>query len=199
MPYPASRKGATVPRWELNERSIRKVRDFLCEPHNSRFGCGSERTVAEYQAYCGLDFAHCRAQEYTLQELEPPNPPADPDWPTVPRPWQITVTLQRALLQPPFLAGDSVWQLSFFDPDGTLLSTKTLTGRDRDTSADEDARLSLTHTFSSARTPVRWHLSASPASRGRPAQIGGDIISADRKGISHSAYIASRVAAADTG
>jgi hypothetical protein len=189
-----STDGGVISARELNERSLRKVRQFLCEPHTGPFGCGTERTAAEYQQYCGLDFAHCRAQEYTLAELEPPNPPADPDWPSVPRPWRVTIKLQRAQLGPQFLAEDSLWRLRFFDLDDRLLGKATLAGRDRDTADDQEARLSVTHSFISARTPVSWELSASSASMGRTPPIGGDLVATDRRPPHHTAYIANRVA-----
>lgn len=198
-------RGAATPWWELNDRSMSKVRDFLCEPHTGPYGCGTERTIADYQAYCGLDFAHCRAQEYTLQDREPPNPPATRGWHTVPRPWQVTVVLQQSLLAPQILAGDSVWQLEFFDHGGRLLDTATWTGADRDaagaghaagngTAAGNGAgRLSLTQEFISARTPVKWQLSAISASLGGTARTEGAIVAADRRRGIHCAYIANRL------
>src|SRR5579875_2093478 len=56
---------------ERDSGSLKKVRNFLCEPYTGRYGCGTVRTVADYERFAGLDFARSRTHEYTLQGLEP--------------------------------------------------------------------------------------------------------------------------------
>jgi hypothetical protein len=61
-------------------QSRQKVARLLNEPWVGEFGLGSERTLAEYEAYAGISFRHRRAQHFTRLHREPPNPPADLDW-----------------------------------------------------------------------------------------------------------------------
>ena len=64
---------------ERDAVSLAKVKRLLTEPWKGRDG--SDRgTVADYEAYAGVSFGHRRVQDYTRQNKEPPNPPADSGW-----------------------------------------------------------------------------------------------------------------------
>ncbi len=118
-------KGATTPWWELQAQGNQRVREFLRHPHTGRYGCGTQRSFADYEAYSGLELARCRVHEYTLRNLEPPNPPAEPAWSITPRPWRVVVNLKLARLKPEFLASGSAWELHLRDPDGELIEAAT--------------------------------------------------------------------------
>jgi hypothetical protein len=83
---------------ERDADSRAKIRRFLAEPTVGRYGLGTARTFAEYEAYAGLSFAHRRIQEYTRDEQEPPNPPAPPDWAARVRCHRVRVEVDRATL-----------------------------------------------------------------------------------------------------
>src|ERR1700722_1020159 len=65
---------------ERDEPSKVRVVQLLTHPHTGTFGCGVERSVADYEAYAGVSFVHRRVQSYTRRRLEPPNPSCDGDW-----------------------------------------------------------------------------------------------------------------------
>jgi len=73
-------RGVAVEWHERDAASRARIRRFLAEPFVGHYGLGAERTLAEYEAYAGISLRYRRAQEYTLRQLEPPNPPAAPDW-----------------------------------------------------------------------------------------------------------------------
>jgi Glycosyltransferase (GlcNAc) len=183
------KNGAVTPWWELQARSNRRVRDFLRAPYTGKFGCGTERSFADYEAYSGLDLSKCRTQEYTLRNLEPPNPPAEPSWSDRPRPWRVVVNLKLVKLEPRFLAPDSVWELRFLDSDGELIEAATLSGQNRARHGDDDDSIAVERSFSSARTPVSWTLSTREEG-GKPVQVGGAIMGGRRQFANHFAYIA---------
>src|SRR5205823_5485899 len=80
--------------WHERDRdSLVRVRQFLAEPQVGPFGLGTARSFADYQAYAGISFEHRKIQEYTRQELEPPNPPAAPDWAERIRTYQLGISL----------------------------------------------------------------------------------------------------------
>jgi hypothetical protein len=69
------------PDWYLsNTRSHRRLRKFLGmegaeEPeHFGRFALGTSRTLQDYERYAGICFDLRGVQQYTLDDLPPPNP-----------------------------------------------------------------------------------------------------------------------------
>jgi len=190
------KKGARTPWWELQARGNQRVREFLRDPHTGKYGCGTERSFAEYEAYSGLDLTRCRAQEYTLRNLEPPNPPAESSWSARPRPWRVVVNLKLAGLKPGFLAPDSAWELRLSDPDGELIEAVTLTGQNRARHGDDEDSIAVERSFTSARTPVSWTLTTND--RGNPVRIGGAVLGGRRRLAGHSAYIADRLASLES-
>jgi hypothetical protein len=72
--------GVEVEWGKRDARSRRRARRLLTKPRPGKWGVGTERSVADYEAFAGISFAHRQVQDYTLQHFEPPNPPADEDW-----------------------------------------------------------------------------------------------------------------------
>jgi Glycosyltransferase (GlcNAc) len=67
--------------WLQRDQSSReRVRNFLTNPWIGSMGCGTKRTVEEYEAYSGISFMHMEAQGYTRKGDEPPNPEAESNW-----------------------------------------------------------------------------------------------------------------------
>ena len=55
--------GTGGPAWyELEARSRAKIASFLTDPWVGPFGCGPARTLADYEAYAGINFRHRRAE-----------------------------------------------------------------------------------------------------------------------------------------
>lgn len=67
--------------WQERDRiSKQRVRQLLLDPIVGEYACGPERTLAQYEAYAGINFCHRKVQGYTLRGAEPPNPVTDNDW-----------------------------------------------------------------------------------------------------------------------
>jgi len=150
-------RGVALEWHERDAVSREKVRQFLLAPHIGPFGCGTERSFAEYEAYAGLSFRHRAAQDATLRGEEPPNPPVPSSWATQPREWRVRIVLDRAALEPEALADSPFWYVGFHDADKAEIHRE-------DAGADElrevlrgDARkLVIERQFTSARQPTSW-------------------------------------------
>jgi hypothetical protein len=67
--------------WHQRDRvSKQRVRRLLLDPIVGEFACGSVRTVAQYEAYAGINFRDSKVQGHTLCGAEPPNPIMSNDW-----------------------------------------------------------------------------------------------------------------------
>ncbi len=70
------------PAWyELDAASRAKLRRIVTDGEPDS-GLGSVRTLADYEAYAGISFRHRVVQDYTRRNLDAPNPPAAPHWPS---------------------------------------------------------------------------------------------------------------------
>ena len=65
---------------EQDAASRLRAGQFLVNPNFGPYGCGRARTVAEYEAYAGLNFRLRRCQDHTRYHFLLPNPPLEPDW-----------------------------------------------------------------------------------------------------------------------
>lgn len=183
---------------DRDQASLDKVRSFLRDPYTGRYGCGTVRTVADYERFAGLDLARCRTHEDTLRNLEPPTPVTDPDWATRARPWRIVLTLIRDRLDPAFLAAGTLADLTFHEPNGAAVHEVTVASGDW--AVNELGNLTLTRHFSSACTPVRWTVAATRPD-GREIEINGAVNSIQRLPrwrVQHTAFIANRLAETET-
>lgn len=141
----------------LDTASRAKVRQFLVEPQIGRFGCGSERSFADYEAYAGLSFRHLRAQDYTLRGEAPPNPPAPPDLASAMHDWQVRIVLDRAALPAEALADAPFWYVGFHDAVDTELHREDAEGEELQRLLQGDAaQIVIERRFSAAGQPVSW-------------------------------------------
>jgi Glycosyltransferase (GlcNAc) len=60
--------------WKRDRASRRRIGNLLRNPSVGRMACGPVRTVAEYEAYAGIDFRNRTISEYALAGAEPPDP-----------------------------------------------------------------------------------------------------------------------------
>lgn len=108
-----------VPLWsELDSRSKRKVQRLLRNEPLEAFGLGSRRSLEEYEAYAGLSFRQRKAQQYTMEGEEPPNPPAAPDWAESIYPWMVKVRIEPSAFPAGALEEPAVWYLNIQDAGG---------------------------------------------------------------------------------
>lgn len=147
-------------RRKRSRRSKAQVVDFLTDPHIGEYGCGTARTMADYEAYAGLSFRHCRAQDYTHMNGEPPNPDELPGWAERSREWKVRLSLKRSTLPAAFNEAEA-WEVRLDDALGRHLHKDVLEGSDvarvlrgRGPSPNVDL------TFHSEREPALWSIVA---------------------------------------
>jgi hypothetical protein len=94
---------------DLDRISRQKVHQLLCGAPSEitdtsnpadPFGLGTIRTRQQYEQYAGVSFQLRKLQDYTRLALEPPNPPADADWPSRIYTWMIRITVKVQMLAP---------------------------------------------------------------------------------------------------
>lgn len=147
------------PDWmKLDQPSKERIADFLTNPHLGKYGCGTARTMADYEAYAGLSFRHCRAQDYTHLNREPPNPFSPSDWAERPQRWNVQLNLKPPGLPAGFDTARS-WRVSLTDAFGSCIHEEVI-------GASDILRLFVAATqaidlsFQSAREPAAWSLGA---------------------------------------
>jgi len=145
--------------WSDRDGPSRQIASrLLTDPHQGLFGCGAERSVADYEAYAGISFAHRCIQDYTRHHREPPNPPAAADWVTAVR--ERTVSIVLAVSELGGAASDArFWYVGFHDADGEEIFRGDA---DRDelerVLGRADGVITITREFESAAVPVAWSL-----------------------------------------
>jgi hypothetical protein len=144
--------------WHARDAASRgKVCQFLTAPHTGPFGCGTERSFTEYEAYAGLSFTHRVAQDATLQGLEPPNPPVTPNWATDVREWQVRITLDRGALPPEALEAPQFWYVGVHDASETEIYREDAHGDELLRLLTGDGgQITIQRRFHSARQPAMW-------------------------------------------
>ncbi len=161
----------------LDPPSRAKAAKFLVEPHNGQLGCGSVRTVADYEAYAGLSFRHRRSQDFTRRHFAPPNPPTDADWVLRARDWRLCVSFDADALPREAREDASFWYVGFLDAHGDEIFRK-------DADPDEIASLlagdmgwvELTREFQSEVEPVSWVVWPHGKNAGWLEKLSGSVI-----------------------
>jgi len=150
-------RGVEMEWYVRDAASLAKARHFLTAPHVGAFGCGTARSFAEYEAYAGLSFVHCAAQEATLRGLEPPNPPLPPTWPLEIRIWRMRIVLERAALPPAALDSPKFWYVGFHDSEDTEIYRADAAGEElQRLVAGDSAQIVIEREFRSMRQPANW-------------------------------------------
>jgi hypothetical protein len=144
--------------WHISDAASRdKVRQFLDAPDTGPFGCGTERSFADYEAYAGISFRHRAVQDATLRGEEPPNPPAPSSWATEPREWRVRIVLNRAALPPEALADPPFWYVGFHDAEGAEVYREDAFGVElRELLQSEAREIVIERRFSSDQQPATW-------------------------------------------
>ena len=102
---------------ERDVPSREKIRKFLSNPHIGQFGCGTQRTFSDYEAYAGLNFRYRCVQDYTRSRLEPPNPALSTDWIDRVRDRRVRISVDGNAL-PSAAWSNSCWYVGIFDSEG---------------------------------------------------------------------------------
>jgi hypothetical protein len=167
--------GVKVQWWERDVPSLRRVERLLTHPESGPFGFGSERSVAEFEAYAGVSFAHRRIQPYTRQRLEPPNPACESDWAAKIRDYtvQLVIPFERLLL--PESGEERIWFVGFADAGGREIFRKDADDEEIRSQRVGDSTVVLERSFESDAEPATWTVWPYAPSTGWGAKIGGQL------------------------
>jgi hypothetical protein len=145
---------------ERAKLSKERVVEFLTKPHTGDYGCGAVRTVSDYEAYAGLSFRHCRAQDYTHINKEPPNPPSPTGWAEEVQVWNVRLSLRPLALPAGFAEADA-WRVGLADALGGHIHDEVLDGREVSRLlAGGSSEPTIELTFQSAQEPAVWLIHA---------------------------------------
>jgi hypothetical protein len=169
-------KGVEVT-WHQRDRvSLEKVRAFLQSPWVGPYGLGEARTFDDYEAYAGVNFRLKRAQAYTRQFEEPPNPPADPEWADRIKSYALSLAIEKSRL-PQGLADYRFWYVGVHDRD-----SREIFRQDADREevakllADPSPVVLLHRPFDTEQVPATWTVWPVSESRGWLEKIEGPIL-----------------------
>ncbi|MFI4976297.1 MAG: PqqD family peptide modification chaperone [Caulobacterales bacterium] len=144
--------------WDkLDPPSRAKARTSLLSPDHGRFGCGRVRTLTDYEAYAGLNFLHCRAQDYTRRGLPAPNPPPDPDWVERTRDWCVQIAFDASRLPDAAWRDSQFWFVCVHDSAGGEIYRQDADEEEiRALLVSRPARIEVVRRFESQARPSTW-------------------------------------------
>ncbi len=158
---------------ERDTQSRNKVLRLLRGEAVESYGLGSERSIAEYEAYAGLSFRKQRVQHYTLRGMPPPNPPTPPDWTDSIYPWIAKFTLQPAELPEGSLDDPLLWAASVYDADGVEVYRRDFSAVELKQLHGTEPEIHVVVEFASGTAPVSWAVSPVSKSRGWLQKVSG--------------------------
>jgi hypothetical protein len=146
-----------LPWHRRDAKSREQVCDFLTASRAGMYGCGSVRTVAQYQAYAGISFSHKKVQDYTLRGAEPPNPTADANWAEAIQTWCVRIEFERNRLPAVAFADAQFWYVGLHDSTGAEIYRNDLSGDKLiGLTSGNSEHILFEREFQSSRTPVSW-------------------------------------------
>jgi hypothetical protein len=167
-------RGVARPWYELRRLGLHRYSRLIAQARAGGGGFGRERTFADYEAYAGISFRHRRVQDYTRCHHEPPNPPADPGWPTRVRDRRIEIALDIAALPRPALEDPTFWYVGVHAADGDELFRRDVSSLELgELLGGGDGRIRLIREFTSEAVPATWTVMPHSASRGWLEPIAG--------------------------
>lgn len=144
------------------------------------YGLGTERTIAEYEAYAGISFRRRRAQQYTMRGQPPPNPPAPPDWAESIYPWIAKFTVNPAELPEGSLDDALLWAAGVYDAEGIEIYRRDFDAAELQQQLHAGAtEIHVVVEFASATPPASWAVWPVSRSRGWLAKIEGPLQDGD--------------------
>lgn len=145
----------------LDQHSREKVRRQLAgersdDADEARFGLGSERTLAEYEAYAGASFRLRKVQDYTRRAGEPPNPALPLDWPERIYTWLVRVTLDPAQLPKGALDEPLFWYVAIFDEESNEILRRDFPRAELEALSGAEPEIVLVCEIQSGILPATW-------------------------------------------
>ena len=144
-----------IPWYLRDRRSLDKVQRLLERSQDSGAGLGRVRAVEEYEAYAGLSFTRRRAQDYTRQGHDPPNPPAPADWVDRVKPYRLDLSIDKTRL--PVDTDCRFWYFGVHDASRTEIFRQDLDSEEIRTALENSSKYVTFHRqFETESQPVSW-------------------------------------------
>ena len=159
---------------ERDAASLAKVRRLFDEHEFARFGLGTERTLEQYEAYAGISFRHRKVQDYTLHNLEPPNPPAAKNWFEQVRKRRLAITVHRSQLPAKAVDDALFWYVGVHDHEGRQLHRRDVDPAELEQRVRSQP-ITVTVEFESEADPARWTVIPHSKSEGWLPALAGTI------------------------
>ncbi len=150
--------GAVERPWhERDAVSLAKVQHFLMARPTGMFGCGDQRTVAEYEAYSGVDFAMRTATPAAREGNTPAAVRAGVPGGAIDRHWTVRLALDQHVLPPAARDDPQFWYVGFHDAEGVEIARNDATRAEmRAVLGAGEGPIILERRFTSSRAPARW-------------------------------------------
>ncbi len=166
--------------WAARDRgSKERVRRLLAGEPLEAFPLGTERTLADYEAYAGISFRARKVQDYTLRAEEPPNPVADPNWAETIYPWMVRVALPTAELCDEARTDVAMWYLGVHDALGHEIFRRDLTAAEVEALPWSEPTMILICDLEAGSPPASWTLWPLSQSRGWLPKVQGSLAGGD--------------------
>ncbi len=137
--------------------SLDKVQRFLTERPIGPLACGDQRSVADYEAYAGIDFRQRSATPAAASGETPPAPRRAIPGGALPRPWTVRLALDHRALPPAAREDPHFWYVGFHDEEGVEIARNDASRDEmRAALAAGEGPIVLERHFVSARPPARW-------------------------------------------
>jgi hypothetical protein len=158
--------------------SRNRARQLLIDPNFGVYGLGRERSLADYEAYAGIDFAFRRAQDYTRQHQTPPNPPIGADWVSETDDHTVWITVPTAAMPP--LTRTNFWYVGIFDEEGSeILRADALPDEIERLLAVAGEGVTIVRQFECTSPPTRWSVWPHTETEGWLEAIEGRLVAGD--------------------
>ena len=164
---------------DLDTVSRNKVLRLVRGEAVENYGLGSERTIADYEAYAGLSFQKRRAQTYTMRDQPPPNPPAPPNWTDSIYPWIAKCTVRPDELPSGSVDDPLLWAASVYDGGGFEIYRRDFSSTELKELQGRNEDVHVVMEFNSETAPASWAISPLSRSRGWLAKVTGQFHDGD--------------------
>jgi hypothetical protein len=146
-------RGVVTPWHARDAASLDKVRRFLAAPETGRFGCGTARSFADYEAYSGIVFRRRHASRAARRGDEPQLAVASEPA----RDWTVRVSLGRSALPDAALRHPLFWYVGFHDAQGNEIARDDAGRAEMHTLlTTTDGPIRIERRFASTQPPARW-------------------------------------------
>lgn len=161
---------------ERDAASLERVRRFLVDPHIGPLGCGTARTVAEYERFAGVDFRRRWTSPEALRGDEPPPPPSPIEGLGGLRSWTVRCELDRASMPDAAFDRPAFWYVVFHDCDGTEIARLDANRPElHELLKRPGDSVVLERQVRSHRPPVRWTIQPTDCRRNWLPRVSGTI------------------------